>query len=110
MAMIWAIAMCINKLYISKRENAIEVPIDYVHVWGKAEALALIDSGATESFINYWTAIHWRLPTWKLQYAQEIVNADGTENKNKTITEAYILWVQQGGKAILEKFYITNLG
>ena len=45
--------MRINKLYISKRENVIEVPIDYVHVRGKAEALALIDSGATESFIDY---------------------------------------------------------
>ena len=61
--------MCINKLYISKRENAIEIPIDYVHARGMAEALALIDSGATESFIDYRTAIRWRLPTRKLQYA-----------------------------------------
>jgi len=85
--------MCINKLYISKRENAIEVPIDYVHARGKAKALALINSGATESFINYQTAIQWRLPTRRLRYAQEIVNADGTENKNGTITKACILQV-----------------
>ena len=49
--------MHINKLYISKWENAIKVPIDFVHVQGKAEALALIDSGAIESFIDYQTAI-----------------------------------------------------
>jgi len=52
MALICAIALHVNKVYISK-ENAINVPITFLHAKGKANARALIDSGATESFIDY---------------------------------------------------------
>ena len=91
MALIRAIALHVNKVYISQKENAINVPITFTHARGKADARVLIDSGATKSFINYQTAVRWQLSTRKLRYAREIVNVDGTENKSGTITDACVL-------------------
>ena len=53
MALIHTIALHVNKVYISQKENAINVPITFTHAKGKADARALINSGATESFIDY---------------------------------------------------------
>jgi len=74
------------------------------------DARALVDSGATESFVDHQTAEWWGLSMQALKYAQEIINADGTENKRGLITKACILRVWWGETAMLQKFYVTNLG
>ena len=93
--MICALAITLNKLYISsKMKNSLVIPIS-LHCTDEVpcNVTALIDSGALESFVDYRVAEQWNLPTQNLKYAREIVNVDGTENKQGQITKACILRV-----------------
>jgi hypothetical protein len=72
--------------------------------------VALIDSGATENFINQRTAERWKMLTKELVQPRPIVNMDGTENKAGKVTKACILKVELNGQEELQKFYVTNLG
>jgi predicted aspartyl protease len=46
---------------------------------GSKAGRALIDSGATENFIDKRTARRWELPTRNLIYPRKVFNVDGTE-------------------------------
>jgi hypothetical protein len=72
--------------------------------------MALIDSGATENFIDRRTAERWEMPTKELTRPRPIVNIDGTENKSGKVTRACILKVRLNRQEELQKFYITDLG
>jgi hypothetical protein len=50
--MIRALAMRVDSVYICTK-NALNIPIMFQSSLQKAEARALIDSGATENFIDY---------------------------------------------------------
>jgi hypothetical protein len=52
-------------MYVSK-ENALEIPFDFKTYMAKAEEVALINSGATENFIDYQTVVWLRLRSNKL--------------------------------------------
>ena len=55
----------------------------YVHSIAKrAEAVALLDSGATENFMNLGYAKWLRLPIKQLPEPRPMYNVDGTENKS----------------------------
>jgi hypothetical protein len=41
-------------MYVSK-ENALKIPFDFKTYMAKAKETALVDSGATENFIDYKT-------------------------------------------------------
>ncbi len=58
--------------------------------------VALLDSGATENFLDPWTVNKFRLPTQKLQKPRSILNIDGTHNKAGSITWKCQLEVQFG--------------
>jgi hypothetical protein len=47
----------------------------------RAEIVALVDSGATENFLNLSYAKWLRLPVKMLKNPQKLYNVDGTENK-----------------------------
>ena len=47
----------------------------------RAEAIALLDSGATENFMNLTYAKWLRLPIKHLEQPRKLFNVDGTENK-----------------------------
>ena len=53
-----------------------------------SEVSALIDSGATESFISPDLVDHFQIPTRTLPKPRTIRNVDGTENKSGKVTEA----------------------
>jgi hypothetical protein len=54
----------------------------YLHSCAKrAEATTLLDSGATENFINLQYARWLKLPIKQLEHPRKLVNVDGTENK-----------------------------
>jgi hypothetical protein len=74
------------------------------------KATALIDSGATENFVDRRTAERWRMPTKELTRPRPIVNVDGTKNKSGKVTKACILKVRLNGQEELQRFYITDLG
>ena len=55
----------------------------YIHSINKrAESMALLDSGATENFMNLSYAKWLRLPIKQLEWTRKLFNADGTENKS----------------------------
>ena len=54
----------------------------YIHTIAKrAEAITLVDSGATENFMNLTYARWLKLPIHPLKKPRKIFNVDGTENK-----------------------------
>jgi predicted aspartyl protease len=48
----------------------------------RAETIALVDSGATENFLNLGYARHLGLPIRRLEKTWKLYNVDGTENKS----------------------------
>jgi len=55
----------------------------YTHSIAKrAEALALVNSGATENFLNLSYARWLKLPIKRLQQPQKLYNVNRTENKS----------------------------
>src|SRR6267142_410003 len=55
----------------------------YIHSIAKrAEAIALLDSGATKNFINLSYAKWLRLPIKQLPTPRTLLNVDGTKNKS----------------------------
>jgi len=55
----------------------------FVHSIAKrAEAIALIDSGATENFMNLRYTQWLQLPIKQMSKSRKLLNVDGTENKS----------------------------
>ena len=83
----------------------------YVNTSNKrAETAALLDSGATENFINTHYANWLRLPIKQLPRARKVCNVDGTSNKQGDITHFTDLEVQTGSKKVKMRFFLTDLG
>ena len=75
-----------------------------------AEETRLLDTRATESFIDHKTVARLCLGTQKLAILRPVFNVDGSANKHGTITYVTHLLVSQGNKKRRVPFYITNLG
>jgi Reverse transcriptase (RNA-dependent DNA polymerase) len=75
-----------------------------------AKKKALVDSGATENFINWWLAKTLKVQTTLLPWPQKVYNVDGMENKAGVIEKHVKLCVQQGNQDQVQTFFITNLG
>jgi hypothetical protein len=55
----------------------------FIHSIAKrAEAIALVDSGATENFMNLAYAKWLQLPIKQMDKPKKLLNVDGTENKS----------------------------
>jgi len=70
----------------------------------------LLDSGATENFIDHVMVARLRLGTKKLNLQRPVYNVDGTMNRHGTITHACDLMVKQGNRKVQQPFYVSNLG
>jgi Reverse transcriptase (RNA-dependent DNA polymerase) len=99
----------LKKVVLSKKK-ALNMPITFSSTKGSKEGHVLIDSGATENFINERMACRWELPMHDLVYPRKVFNVDGTENHNGMIIKSCMLCVHCGGKQAHQRFYITNLG
>src|SRR5260221_6959316 len=83
----------------------------YTHSIAKrAEAIALIDSGAMENFMNLQYAKWLRLPIKKMEQARKLYNVDGTENKSGELRYYTDLDVQTGGNRTQMRFFLSDLG
>ena len=83
----------------------------FVHSIAKrAEAVALIDSGATENFMNLKYAEWLQLPIKKMSEPRKLLNVDGTENKSGELRYYTDLQVQTGTNHTNLRFYLTELG
>jgi hypothetical protein len=82
----------------------------FMHTKSKrAEALALVDSGATENFMNLDYARYLRLPIQQLASPRKLYNVDGTSNQSGDLLYYTDLSVQTGDKRI-NQFFLSNLG
>ena len=71
---------------------------------------ALLNSGATENFLNPWTIEHLQISIQKFSEPQIIYNIDGTLNKAGSITHWAQLHVTFGKVTKAVNFYIIDLG
>jgi hypothetical protein len=70
-----------KSVYISARKSM--TVHFYTHsITKRAEGVALVDSGATENFMNLGYAKWLRLPIKKLAFERNLYNVDETENKS----------------------------
>jgi hypothetical protein len=83
----------------------------FIHSKSKrAEALALVDSGATENFLNLDYARYLRLPIQRLVQPRKLYNVDGTSNQSGNLLYYTDLSVQTGDKRTTMRFFLSNLG
>jgi len=55
----------------------------YIHTIAKrTEMIALLDSGATENFLNLTYACWLKIPIKRLSQTRTLLNIDGTENQS----------------------------
>ncbi len=83
----------------------------YIHSIAKrAEITALVDSGATENFLNLSYAKWLRLPIKRLLQPRKLYNVDGTQNKSGELQYYTDLVVQTGTSRTNMRFFLTDLG
>ena len=83
----------------------------YVHLIVKrAKATALLDSRATENFINLSYAKWLKLPIKQLPTPQTLLNVDGTENKSGKLQFYMDLDIQTGSTKTTLQFFLSDLG
>src|SRR5260370_42472181 len=83
----------------------------FVHSIAKrAKAIALVDSSATENFMNLTYAKWLQLPIKQMEEPRKLFNVDGTENKSGELKYYTDLQVQTGTNYTNLCFYLTELG
>jgi hypothetical protein len=101
--------MRLDRMYTST-VNALKISITFRHQYAMVAGKALINSGTTENFIDYWTAVRWRVNTKDLRRPHKVYNVDGTENQGGIISKSCVLCVRRGEQQLAQRFYVTNLG
>jgi hypothetical protein len=89
----WVRAMRLDRMYTSI-VNALKISITFQHQRTMVAGKALIDCGATENFIDYRTAVRWRVNTKDLWRPRKVYNVDGTENQGGIISKSCVLRVR----------------
>ena len=83
----------------------------YIHLISKrAESIALLDSGATENFMNLAYANWLQLSIKQLPKPRPVLNINGTENKSGRLKYYTDLNVQMGQNTTTLRFFLSNLG
>ena len=86
-----------------------KIPVSFWTAYTRANKNILVDSGATDNFIDLRLIRRLRLGTHNLERAQKIWNINGTNNKTGLITNYVDLSVQTGQKQAKMRFLITDL-
>jgi len=76
----------------------------------RAETVALLDSGATENFINIHYARKLNLPIKKLAQERKLFNVDGTPNRAGTLKYFTDIDTKMGSKRTRLRYFLTDLG
>src|SRR5260370_42247840 len=82
----------------------------FIHSIAKrAEAVALLDSGATENFMNLSYAKWLKLPIKQLLNPCKLFNIDGTKNRSGDLSYYTILNVHTGSTTVPLQFFLSHL-
>ena len=76
----------------------------------RADAITLMDSGATENFMNLTYAKWLRLPLKRMAQLHILFNVNGAENKAGEFLYYTDLNVRTGSTTITLHFFLTELG
>ena len=76
----------------------------------KVQVKALIDSGATTTFINQSVVDKHNLVTYKLASPFTVVNADGTSNQHGQIRDSVRAYLEIGSHKSSNQMLVTDLG
>ena len=95
-------------MYVSDRKNCIN--ISFAFDKNKVAEKALLDSGATDNFINQRTVNRLHISTQRLAKPRILYNVNKTENKSRRITHYVDLEITWGMQTQVQRFYIANLG
>jgi len=83
----------------------------FIHSKSKrAETVALLDSGATENFMNIRYAQKMELPIQRLTEERRLFNVDGTQNKAGSLKYFTDVTTRMGEKSTCLRYYLTDLG
>jgi hypothetical protein len=83
----------------------------FLHLRSKrADAVALLDSGATENFMNLEYANYLHMPIQRLKEPRKLFNVDSTLNKSGELQFFTDLQVQTGSQRTTLQFFLSNLG
>jgi hypothetical protein len=94
-------------MYI-QRKLAIHVPLLFKGT--RTVEKALLDSGATENFLDRRTVARLKLPVKQLKDPRWVYNVDGSNNKAGQITHECQLKLNYGGKELEQRFFVSDLG
>src|SRR6267142_565431 len=98
-----------SDVYISTRKSM--MVCTYVHTIAKcAEMIALLDSGATENFLNLTYARWLKIPIKRLSQTRTLLNVDGTENRSGRLEFYTNLQVRTGMNISNLRFFLSDLG
>ena len=95
-------------MYVSKTKNCVNVSFTFNKT--KVAERALLDSGATDNFIDQRTVKRLHIPTRRLDQPRILYNVDKTENRSGRITHYVDLEITRGVQTQVQRFYIANLG
>jgi hypothetical protein len=83
----------------------------FLHMRSKrAEAVALLDLGPTENFMNLDYARYLRIPIQCLKEPRKLFNINGTPNKSGELLYYMDLQTQMGTQRNTLRFFLSNLG
>jgi hypothetical protein len=83
----------------------------FIHSKSKrAKAVALLDSGATENFMNLQYVKYLQLPIQCLKEPRKLYNVDGTPNYSGELQYFANLQVQTGIQCTMLRFFLSDLG
>ena len=98
-----------NKMYI-RQISVINMKVPFRSLSKQAEETVLIDSGATENFLDKATWERMGIGRHETVKPITVYNVDGTENSQGKITHYCWLRIFYTGKQKLQRFYIASLG
>jgi hypothetical protein len=83
----------------------------FLHTRSKrAKAIALLDSGVTENFMNLDYARYLQVPIQRLKEPRKLFNVDGTPNKSGELLYFIDLQTQTATQRNTLCFFLSNLG
>jgi hypothetical protein len=77
---------------------------------GTAAEIALVDSGATENFLNHDTVRRLGITPRLLSTPRIMNNVDGTTNQAGLIQHYYDFELKMGDHKAIQRFYIGGIG
>jgi hypothetical protein len=87
-----------------------KIPVSFRTSYARADKQILVDSGATDNFIDPRLLKRLGLRSLCLERPRKIWNIDGTNNRAGMISDYVDLNVQSGNKGTKMRFLVTDLG